>query len=186
MFCYYRIKIAAACVQGITEGKYLRLNWCVGTGTNAVRGVCRLRFMYSYGLRGSYLYQLCKQVKYGVVNSSTALNDKSAGASRDCLRQLQLLLADENGIKLSNTQLAAMQIPNFVESLNCYGWLEFYFDMVGDAIPNSTEIHLEPTWVADIYEEYVINMNMASFKTLGPAQFGEIWRNCFPHVYSGI
>lgn len=40
-----------------------------------------------------------------------------------------------------------------------YTWMKFYFDLVGDQIPNSNgEIHLEPEDKCEIYQEYCSNV----------------------------
>jgi hypothetical protein len=57
---------------------------------------------------------------------------------------------------LSREQVAAILIPNSPVSLSCYAWMDDYFKLVGDAIPNKeNEIHLEPVEIKEIYQEYV-------------------------------
>jgi len=93
-------------------------------------------------------------------------------------------MAEAHGVRLSKLQLAALQLPNTPDSLACFAWLEFHFDMVGDCIPNTDgEIHLEPTKVCDIFDEYVSSVvQTGNGRHLRASQFFGIWKACFPHV----
>jgi hypothetical protein len=74
-----------------------------------------------------------------------------------------------------------MQLPNTEESLTCYAWMRFYFDMVGDCEPNSDgEIHLEPCSIIDIYLEYKQDQELNGSKYLCANKFSQMWLKCFP------
>jgi hypothetical protein len=74
-----------------------------------------------------------------------------------------------------------LQIPNTVESLACFAWCRYYFDLVGDKEPNTDgEIHLEPCTVQEIFLEYVTEQQLHGLKFLGATQFSEMWMKCFP------
>ena len=67
-----------------------------------------------------------------------------------------IIFVTDRGRPLSRDQVAAIRIPNSRASLSCYAWMNFYFDLVGDIIPNkSDEVHLEAIDIKDIYQEYV-------------------------------
>lgn len=138
--------------------------------------------MQCYQCKATFLQDLCNQVKCGIVNSDRSLNDAGGAIEQDSLAQLKKL-AEANGVYLDKLQIAALELPNTAESTECFAWMEFYFEMVGDQIPNSNgEIHLEPTKVKDIYEEYVAAGVDNGQSRLQITQFCKIWKSCFPHV----
>lgn len=76
-----------------------------------------------------------------------------------------------------------IQVPNSPTSLNCYCWMDHYFELVGDKIPNSDgEIHLEPTDMRSIWKEYLIDMRHAGERFLCYSAFNNMWNHCFPYV----
>ena len=63
--------------------------------------------------------------------------------------------AKHRGSYFSKEQLAAMIIPNTPAALSCYAWLHDFFSNIGDVMPNTDgEIHLEPTEIQAVWEEY--------------------------------
>ena len=50
-------------------------------------------------------------------------------------------MANIEGIQLNHGHLAAMQIPNTIQSCSCYAWMSQFFKLVGDCAPNKDEIH---------------------------------------------
>lgn len=140
-------------MAGVTDGGYLRFDWRIGTGQRIAKSVCRMRFLLSYDLKPTYLLSLTNDIKLGCVNSDPTFNDSAAPAPDDYLKSV-IQLAASNGIVLSRDHLAMIQMPNTVLSVEGFGWMEFYFNLMGDFIPNSNgEIHLEPIDVKDIYSE---------------------------------
>jgi hypothetical protein len=79
-------------------------------------------------------------------------------------------------VYLSHEALAAIQIPNTVQSLSCYAWLDSFFKLVGDYSPNSHEIHLENTPIKDIYAEYLSFMHGTRQKPSSEKVFGQLWK----------
>jgi hypothetical protein len=62
-----------------------------------------------------------------------------------------------------------------------YGWMRFYFDLIGDMEPNTDgEIHIEPCLCSDIYEEYKFDMSIGNYECLSITQFLQMWQACFP------
>jgi len=158
----------------------------IGTGVaGQLKGVCKERFMVAYDMKRTYIEDISRDLHKGHTNTAKPLNDKTSLAALDVADGIGQLtrLALSHGIVLTRDQLAAIQIPNSFESVNCYGWMRFYFDMVGDQIPNSAgEIHLEPIWIKDIYAEYLECMQESNFQHLEPTQFAQLWKLCFPNV----
>jgi hypothetical protein len=186
---YMLLKIGLVCFQGELNDKgKSKFRWRIGTGTNAVEDVCRVAFMNSYGLTKYTLDTLCSFVKSGKKSGETVLNDKSNVVASDERHFKEIIeYAALQGIKLSIEQLAALQIPNTPIALETYSWMSFYFSMVGDSIPNSNnEIHLEPTSVLSIYDEYktemLIDEDNTSKEYYSLVDFSKLWKLCFPYV----
>jgi hypothetical protein len=92
------------------------------------------------------------------------------------------LLALRKGKTLDNIQLAALNIPNSTKSLECYAWMEYYFDLMGCQAPNCNEIHLEPITVTKIWDEYLTDFMLRTDDAVTLSQFCDIWKGCFPYV----
>ena len=112
----------------------------------------------------SYLDEICKDLKNGVVNNDPVLSDKTGAyvytpAFKNALDSMTSITGDV----LDHKKISALQIPNTVVSLSCYAWMSSYFDLMGDKIPNSDEIHLEPVCVKDIYVEVSYNTYLLYF-----------------------
>jgi hypothetical protein len=86
------------------------------------------------------------------------------------------------GRNLTEQQLAALAIPNTEFSLACYAWMDSWFRQIGDMMPNTTEIHLEPQEITGIWEEYKLDMEYRSLGYLEYAAFCGLWITCFSHV----
>lgn len=197
---YLRDKIRS-CIIGLTAGngktgkQYQRYNWSVGQGSQAmlVRGVCREAFMQCYEIRHTQLEVLCNDIRMGINASEKPLGDKAnvnikhhpeAGTMiKEIIRKTH-----RQGVNLSREQLSRMQLPNTVDSLAMYGWMDFYFDLVGDDQPNEDEIHLDPVPIKTVYEEYVSDAVDSSagsglgLKPLSKDSFCKMWKQCFPYV----
>jgi len=61
-------------------------------------------------------------------------------------------------------------------------WLQQYFKAMGDEMPNSNEIHLEPIAMSEIWTEYKMSKIDVGCQYLSFSAFEALWRNCFPHV----
>ena len=84
-------------------------------------------------------------------------------------------------IKLNHEQISAMQIPNTHASLHCFGWMDYYFSLMGCRPPNakSNELHLESITIEEIHEEYSGDMRSINEKPVDVSQFGKLWISCF-------
>ena len=63
-------------------------------------------------------------------------------------------VASYYGFELSREDVAAANIPNSSTSISCYAWMARYFSLVGDEMPNSQQIHLEPMHINEVWQEY--------------------------------
>ena len=95
-------------------------------------------------------------IKNSVRSLDRPLNDKANPAVAQpgvWLKQIESV-ADAHGVNLTSRQLAALRIPNTEASLNCYAWMNTFFDTVGDKEPDRLEIHLDAQPVRSIHMEY--------------------------------
>lgn len=95
------------------------------------------------------------------------------------LKELELM-CQNRGFQLSLDEKACVYLPNTEESLQCYTWMKNHFSLIGDIEPNSQEIHLEPCFIKDIYEEYKLDQEVDGNQYLKSTQFGLMWQKCFP------
>ena len=51
-----------------------------------------------------------------------------------------------------------MKFPNSVDAIIAFGWIESYFNLVGDTESNFNEIHLDPVTITSIYDKYCFDM----------------------------
>jgi hypothetical protein len=72
------------------------------------------------------------------------------------------LFAESIGISLSQSQIAAMQIPNTEASLSCFAWMNSFFNAIGDKEPDRLEIHLDAQPMTQFHDEYVALMQSKS------------------------
>lgn len=76
-----------------------------------------------------------------------------------------------------------MLMPNGPKHHFAAAWLDAFFDLVGDKIPNSNEIHLETQDKFEIWAEYVWDMfHLCEDQALCYSNFLKLWDLVFPHV----
>lgn len=171
--------------KGITPWGYLSVAWKLGCGVEkSLDGVCRSCFAGVYDVGDTSLTAYCAEVKKNIKNGDGDLNDRSNSFAYDAEFQRAFArLAKTRGRKLSHTQIAAIQIANTSTALATYSWMDYFFKLVGDFIPNSNdEIHLEPITIQEIHDEYVIDMEHQGDESLGYEAFLRMWNSCFPYV----
>ena len=178
----YFHQLIVSCVDGHHDASgYVRMRFRVGISVNEqLSDVCKACFCNCYGISTSTIDRAVRNYKDGAVVHAPVLNDKTA-VSEATYSGFKKAAA-YYGIKLSRQQLAAARIPNSVVSVSAYAWMTRYFSLVGDDMSNRDEIHLEPTWIKDVWQEYVDDMKMHSNPYLSDTDFGQMWINCFPHV----
>jgi hypothetical protein len=161
--------------------------------TCRITGICREAFINVYGITHNHLETLSKEIKedrfgdgFRVFNDRSNILNAASNA-----QQLSVVRANDNaleqlaenfGIELSPSQLAAMKLPNSTKYILAYGWMENYFSTIGDYAPNKVdEVHIEHCTVKDVHNEYLADMqdatdasNLLTYKALG-----DLWFNCF-------
>jgi hypothetical protein len=103
-------------------------------------------------------------LKRDEVTPAPNFHDRTAAYTYDkFFKQALTQLANKNDRFLDHQQVAALQIPNTIQSLSCYSWMASYFDLVGDKIPNrDKEIHLECITISEIFDEVMTVLHTAT------------------------
>jgi len=185
---YLSTKIAQTCWTGdICQKGYARYDWKIGIGNAIKNGVCREAFMIAYDIKSTYFETLCREVKEGTLNYEKKLNDKTNIVHEDrnnVIYNELIRYTKLHGLKLTVQQLAAMQIPNTQVALDTYGWMDNYFQLVGDIMPNSNgDIHLEPITIKEVHDEYYIDFTTIYQQAYyNYNDFAKLWTICFPYV----
>ena len=60
--------------------------------------------------------------------------------------------------------------------------MDFFFGLMGDQMPSSQEVHLEPIYVHEVWEEYKQDQVLVFNEYVSVTVFGKLWEACFPHV----
>ena len=154
--CCFCNKVAG-CITGYTPGLYTKATWKVGKGLHVLSGVCRQCFLHCYECSHGYLDQICASIKSGEDASVPQLNDTTPAYEYSATFKKALnQMANKDNIMLDHVMIAALQIPNTIQSLSCYAWMSSFFKLVGDSQPNKNEIHIEPTEIKEIHSEVTL------------------------------
>lgn len=145
---------------------------------------CRQSFRCIYRIPRDYLNVVSQEIKAGKRGECSYHTDRSLPFP---LHQDKRLRALHEGwcelykIKPTQELEAGMVIPNSPRVLACWGWMKYYFDLVGDFEPNTDhEIHLEPTTIESIWEAYKRETAPSNPETcLSVNQFAVLWELCF-------
>lgn len=167
-------------MKGFVDGKSptgrIRLAYKLGT-VQPVR-VCRRAFEAVYLVCHDTLNSICYEIKRGIEDNGQ-FHDKSNGHGSTKKKRERFLTDMENrhGIVLLPNQEASLFITNTPETLRAWAWLDYYFKLVGDCAPNSTEIHLDPCQFQDVYKLYKreVKENPLSYERIL-----QLWHECFP------
>ena len=101
--------------------------------------------------------KLLSEVKNNLVKTVKAFHDRSP-VDPETLKTLKAFAAYYD-VDLEPEDFANMRIPNSSGSLLCCSWMKYFFELMGDHMPNCKgEIHLEIITKREIYEEYCVDM----------------------------
>lgn len=144
--------------------------------------VCRQAFRYAHKLKRDQLNTLAKELKESKVGTAGRHTDRSNPANIEDkkLTKFHNEMCKLFDLTLTPEENAAMYIPNSDRSLECWAWMDYYFNLVGDHEPNSNnEIHLEPCTIKDIWTTYIKENKHSEVGCLSAIQFGVLWKTCF-------
>ena len=164
-------------------GRYY-YTWVIGAGEQKVI-VCRDGFETAYGLSSWYVDDLISRLKNGDVNADLLLNDRSV-VEKSGINDVRVVqFCKLFNISLSRMQLRAIKVPNTLSSLTTVAWMNYFFRLIGDNVPNAKEeLHLEPTKKKTVYEEYCADI-AASGDCCSPVTlslFLDLWNQVFSYV----
>lgn len=150
----YLLEKVRSCVKTVHDSKYVSFNWKVGVApAPSACNVCRKCFMAAYDCSHGYIDAIVRDMKDGVRCYEKGSSDKSSRISLNFTSHLEQL-ASHFGVHLTRQQMQALTVPNSVESLTAFAWMQNYFSSVGEHQPKVDEIHLDPCTVTHIWEEY--------------------------------
>ena len=151
--------------------------------------VCSKCFRNVYGIHRTQFYGIRHQVRLGLMESHAGNQDVD-GSGRESLKNNPNFVhslvdfAKRRGIVLDRYQMASLAVPNTAASLTMFAWMDDYFMLVGQVEPNGHDVELENNPMQEIYEEYMIDLDLAGLRSsvLSMASFINMWQECFPHV----
>lgn len=140
--------------------------------------------MKYYGLSKSRLNTYCERLKQTHVfnNIPAEYFDTSRKPSDQILKEMRAE-AEAYGFEFTDAMARSLIAAETERSQTAYSWLASFFHLIGDIMPNSKEIHIDPQLrFEDIYSEYCEAMQAAGIKPLALNTFRDVRTKCFPHV----
>jgi hypothetical protein len=170
--------IDAIGVRGRLKMKYLLQH----SVTKANISVCREAFCNVYAVTLHSVKSFCRDIKEGIVNSESEFKNTSKFIFSDFETVSKLI--DSGKIRnISTEQIADLIASTNYETLQARIWMQSYFEMIGDIMPNRREIHLDPVDKKEIWEEYRLEMiNIFKEQYLAESTFVKLWRLAFSYV----
>eukprot|EP01036_Dinobryon_divergens_P036319 gene36319-47267_t len=156
----------------------------IGSPPGTVLKCCRVFFFQAYSLKATNYIRIISELKkeMGVISNEfcPTLSLRSHLTS-DFIKEL-VKSAKSKGYDLALQQIQAMSIPNTPQSVRCFSWMDYYFRLLADDMPNLNEKHLEPTDYLDIYVEYLEDIEREGHTPFAYSPWKVFWDNVFPHV----
>jgi hypothetical protein len=147
----YLLEKVRGCVKTKHDSGFISFSWKIGIPpAPRAMNVCRFCFMNMYCCSHGYIDGIVRDLKGGVRSYD---RPSSGRANLNFIHHLESL-AEYHGVKLTREQKQAITIPNSIQSLSCFGWMQNFFNFVGEHQPSVDEIHLDPCTVTHIYDEY--------------------------------
>ena len=193
--CYQLLSVISIGSTMPKDGK-LWYNYTIGAYAIPVQPqrirVCPTAFRLIYGLTKANLEGFQRAIKHNIMFGRTAYNDqtKVAVASVKRLEQknpyLPVNLNSTYVHRLTQDEVSLALKSNNVKTKIAHMFLEKFFNLVGDKMPTSEEIHLDPMEKKKIWKEYcheVTNVfELDESYLLKKTAFCVLWKNGFPHV----
>jgi hypothetical protein len=166
----------------ITKRKKWKFVILAGQGDN-MHIVCKRGFCRAYAVSHWYVEDLVEKLKKGEVSVLSHLNHMPAIPSSVARDSRLETFAASFGINLTPIQIGNLCLSQSVPQLMTAAWMQYYFSLIGDQVPNSDhEIHLEPVPKYKVWEEYKFDMDAIDEPALELNTFLKIWKNVFPYV----
>ena len=154
---YMMEKIRALEVKITMTEKYY-YTWQVGIGADRIV-VCRAGFEMAYQISTWYTDDIISRIKDGDTNVLANFTDRTA-LDKSGINDAQVIsFCKHYDIALSRKQIRALKVPNSMASLSTVAWMNYYFKLMAENVPNiEEELHLEPIKKKSIYEEYCFDV----------------------------
>ena len=180
---YLLDKLKSLKVKVKMTGKYF-FTWQVGTGADRMV-VCRAGFELAYQISHWYTDDLITRIKDGDSNVEANFTDRTALDKSGINDARVIAFCKHFGISLSRKQIRALKVPNSMASLSTVAWMNYYFKLMAENVPNiEEELYLEPVMKKLIYEEYCFDVTSYD-QGQGPIAIGlflDIWKSVFFYV----
>jgi hypothetical protein len=121
------------------------------------------------------LETLAYEYKQGVENASRPFSDKSHTCTSVKAASIALM---NNNLEITEDRIRVMVLPNTEAARECHVWMKEYFNIAGDHMPNSKEIHLDNEPISNIYNRYI----KQTIYHLGYTHWRNMWKELFSHV----
>lgn len=166
----------------VTKKKKWKFVILAGEGDN-MHIVCKRGFCRAYAVSHWYVEDIVAKLKKGEMSVLRHLNHIHA-IPTSVVRDSRLeTFAEKFGIRLTPIQVGNLRLSLSVPQLMTAAWMQYYFSLIGDQVPNSDhEIHLEPVPKKNVWEEYKFDMESIDEPVLELNSFLRIWKNVFPYV----
>eukprot|EP01036_Dinobryon_divergens_P037208 gene37208-48631_t len=173
-----------ACIVKTNDSGSFKMEYKIGSPPGLVLKCCKSLFLLAHGLKNTMCNDITAEIKHEMDYTWTKkLTTKPARLqlSPKYINEI-LKIAKSKGYGLSREQIQSLSIPNTAQSVRCFAWMDYYFRLLGDEMPNMNETHLEPTTLLDIHSEYSADMKREGLTPLVYSVWTVFWKNVFPHV----
>lgn len=166
----------------VTKKKKWKFVILAGCGDN-MHIVCKRGFCRAYAVSHWYVEDIVNKLKKGEMTVLSHLNHVPAIPASVASDSRLENFAACFGIILTPVQIGNLRLSQSVPQLMAAAWMQYYFSLIGDQVPNSDhEIHLEPVPKQNVWEEYQFDMAAIDEPALELNTFLKIWKNVFPYV----
>jgi hypothetical protein len=168
----------------VTKRKKYKFCILAGEGDN-MHLICKRGFCIAYNVSHWYVEDLVSKLKKGQISILRDLNHCVVIPPSVTQDSRLDSFAEQFGIFLTPEQHGSLQLPNSVPHMIAAAWMQYYFSLVGDHVPNSDhQIHLEPIPKKTVWEEYKFDMEQEEgvHVILDLNAFLRIWKTVFPYV----
>lgn len=127
-----------------------------------------------------------KRARAPQVSTSTATPPAAvaAAAANECRQPIDMVKEQMNTDSLCREEVTAAREELTEDHAYAHEWFSLTAELVGDNMPNSQEIHLDPMSKVELWLEYIADMRFLLKRNtfLGYDKFLAMWKSQFGHV----
>lgn len=148
---------------------------------------CVAAWQHIYDVSDTMLRTIQSAVKHEtiVMPGHSKFTDKTAYSVKSAKQMQKEWTTAAPELNVTHAEARQISSANNVKAKIAEAWMDMFFDLVGDKIPNSKdEIHLEPQEKKEIWEEYQSDCFelLLDEDPMGYDAFLKLWDEAFPHV----